>query len=544
MEPSLLIFAMSAATNLSPSPVLAEVPLPASSPHEPAEFRSRMGKISRQSGVYFAGTILTTGVGYFFRIYLARALGAEALGLYALGMSLVGLLSVFNALGLPTSAQRFIAEYAGTRDYPRLGAFLRGSLGLLAGGNLLLGALLIFAGPWIAVHFYHSPSLSKYLWAFALIMFFGVLNTFLGQAMAGYQGVTRRTFITHFVGTPANIVFAVILISMGFSLSGYLAAQVMSAFLVLSLLTMSLWNMTPVQARRVAGFSLSKEVKTFSAAAFVVALVEFVLGQADKIVLGHYLNAAQVGIYAVAMALVSFVPIALQSVNQIFTPNIAELHALGSHALLQKLYTTLTRWVVILTLPLAAGIIAFPNALMGIFGPAFQSGAYVLIIGTLGQLINCGVGSVGCLLLMSGQQLQIVKIQAVNAVLMLGLCLVLVPRFGIAGAAIAAATSVAVTNMWALASVYRRLGLFPYDRSFLKLLMPAAVTAAVLFVLRFAGRQFAASWPIAPVAVVLAYVSFLVALLMQGLEPDDRGLLQAVWNRVSLRFRNEEPQIP
>ena len=70
---------MSAATNLSPAPVLAETPPAASAAHSAAEFRSRMGKISWQSAVYFAGTILTTGAGYFFRIYLARTLGVEAL---------------------------------------------------------------------------------------------------------------------------------------------------------------------------------------------------------------------------------------------------------------------------------------------------------------------------------------------------------------------------------------------------------------------------------------------------------------------------------
>lgn len=533
---------MSAATNLSPSPVIAEVPA-LSAAQQTAGFHSRMGKILRQSAVYFSGTILTTAAGYFFRVYLARTLGAEALGLYALGMSMVGLVGVFNALGLPTSAPRFIAEYAGTRDYSRLGSFLRGSLGWLAGGNLLLGALLVLAGPWIAVHFYHSPALSRYFLAFALIMFFGVLNTFFTGAMAGYQDVGRRTFITHFLGTPVNIVLAIILISLGFSLRGYLAAQVLSAFLVSTLLAISLWKLTPVQARRRGSFLLSKEVKTFSAAAFIVALVEFVLTQVDKIVLGHYLNPREVGIYAVAMALVSFVPVALLSVNQIFTPNIAELHALGSHTLLQRLYTTLTRWVLILTLPLAAGILAFPSALMGIFGGSFQSGAPVLIIGTVGQLINCAVGSVGYLLLMSGHQLQMVKIQTANAVLMLGLCLALVPRFGIMGAAIAAAASVAITNVWALASVRRRLGLFPYDRTFLKLLLPSIVTAVVLLLLRSAGGEFAASWPMALLAVVTAYISFLSAFLIQGLGTEDLILIRAAWNKVVLKF-GEEPQIP
>ena len=64
-----------------------------------------MGHISRHSAVFFAGTIFTAAAGYLFKIYLARVLGAEALGIYALGMTIVGLLGIFNALGLPYSAR-------------------------------------------------------------------------------------------------------------------------------------------------------------------------------------------------------------------------------------------------------------------------------------------------------------------------------------------------------------------------------------------------------------------------------------------------------
>ena len=51
----------------------------------PLSFQTEMGRISRQSGIVFAGTIFTVAFGYVFKVYLARVLGAEALGIYALG---------------------------------------------------------------------------------------------------------------------------------------------------------------------------------------------------------------------------------------------------------------------------------------------------------------------------------------------------------------------------------------------------------------------------------------------------------------------------
>lgn len=271
----------------------------------------------------------------------------------------------------------------------------------------------------------------------------------------------------------------------------------------------------------------------FSATAFAIAGVDFLLGQADKIVLGVYLNPRQVGVYAVAMALVSFVPIALQSVNQIFSPTIAELHAKGEHALLQQLYATLTKWILILTLPLAFTMIIFAKPLIAMFGHGFEPGAAVLVIGAFGQLLNCAVGSVGYLLLMSGNQLRVIKIQASTAAMMIVLSLLLVPQFGITGAAIASAFAMIVTNVWSLAVVMRTLNLFPYNASYRKLVPPALISSIVLVLLLQSLSRIHSPSTIAAVALVAAYLSFMGTLFLAGLEPDDRRFAKIVWNKIN-----------
>lgn len=521
---------MSAATQIPPAPEVASGPILAA---ETVEFRQRIGSISRQSGIYFGGTIFTAAAAYFFKIYLARVLGAEALGLYALGMSVVGFLGLFNAVGLPTAASRFVAEYSSQGQHALLGGFLRKGLSLLSAGNLLLGIVVLAVGPWIGAHFYHSPVLGHYFGFFALLMLLGVLNTFLGKCLAGYRQIGRQSIITHFIGTPVNIAIAVILISLGFGLSGYLAAQVASALLVLIILAISVWQFTPVQAwRQSSAGPFQKEVVSFSAVALGIAGVHFVLGQADKVILGIYLHPAQVGVYAVAMGMAGFVPIALQSVNQIFSPMIAELHAGGNLALLKQLYTKLTKWILIFTLPLAFTFIVFAHTLVGLFGRGFQAGASVLAIGAVGQIFNCAVGSVGFLLLMSGNQVKLIRIQAVTAVLMVLLDLILVPRLGITGAAIAAAMAVSMTNLWALAEVSRTLNIFPYDASYLKLALPSALAAAVLLLFHTSTRV-QASWKMAAVAMTCSYVAFLGALLASGLDREDRKMAQIAWSKVT-----------
>ncbi len=503
------------------------------------EFRQQMGHISRQSAVFFLGTMFTAAAGYLFKVYLARVLGAEALGIYALGMTIVGFLGVFSVLGLPQSAVRFVAVYCAAGQLERLRGFLGWSAGLLLVSNLLLGCAVLLAGPWVAMNLYHTPALNTYLVLFALIMLFGALNTLFGQVLAGYKDVARRTVITSFIGSPLTMVISVSAIVLGAGLLGYIFAQVAGAVIVLLLLVSTVWKLTPTEARWFgAGLPrLEPGVISFSAAAFSVAFLEFVIGQTDKVLIGFYLDARHVGIYAVAAALAAFVPIILQSVNQIFSPTIADLHSRGETELLGRIFQTLTKWILGLTLPLASVVIIFARPLMRIFGHDFEVGWPILVIGTVGQLVNCGVGSVGYLLLMSGNQRRLIRVQATMAGVMVLLNLLLIPQWGITGAALGAALTNVVANAWYLRDVRVTLGLFPYNRSYLRLILPLVTTCALLLFLRLEFSAIRPEWTVLAIGLLLAYLTFIGITLACGLKADDQLIAHAVWARMRGTFQ-------
>src|SRR5262249_47232812 len=99
-------------------------------------FKTEMGRISRQSGIAFAGTIFTALLGYAFKVYLARVLGAEALGLYARGVTIIGFLGMINVLGLPESAVRFVALYSASKRYEELRELIWNGSWILLATNL------------------------------------------------------------------------------------------------------------------------------------------------------------------------------------------------------------------------------------------------------------------------------------------------------------------------------------------------------------------------------------------------------------------------
>lgn len=511
---------------------------------ESLKFRREIGTISRHSGVFFFSTTITAGAGYLFKIYVARKLGAESLGVYSLGMAVVSLLGLLGAMGLPTAAPRFVAAYSGTGRLGSLRAFLGRGVFLLMVTGSLLGVLTFIGSGWISGRIFHTPSLTQYMPMFGMLVFTSILATFCEQVLAGFKDVARRTVITNLIGTPLMMVLAVVLITIGTGLRGFIAAQAVSSAIVVSLLLRTVWKLTPPAVRSFTAElpRMGSEVTHYCVGVLGVGVLEFLLSQADKVLLGVFLDAKLVGIYAVATALVAFVPIVLSTVNQIFSPTIAELHARGERELLARLYQTLTKWIFGLTIPLAAVMILFAAPLMRMFGNDFEAGWPILVIGSIGQLVNCAVGSVGFLLLMSGNQRRLIKVQTVMAAAMVLLNVLLIPWLGVIGAALVGGGVNVVSNLWYLAEVRGALGLSPYNRSYFGLVAPSVTVTSLLALFRYAGHSsLQAFWIV--VAVAGSYLVFVVGMLLFGLDSDDRFVLGALSIKLRQILRRA-PEVP
>jgi O-antigen/teichoic acid export membrane protein len=507
------------------------------SPQTPApevqtfEFRRNIGQISKQSVVFFAGTLFTMAAGYLVKVYVARVLGAANLGIYALGMTLVSLTQLVGVLGLHSAAGRYVAVYNATGKWNDLRGFLTRSVGIILGLNAVACIVLVLSGPWISRRLYHAPDLARYIPMFAALTILGSLNVFYCQVLAGFKDVSKRTVITNFIGSSLVIVLTVILLAAGTGMWGYLSAQIVNSIVVVALLIGLAWKLTP-QAARFSAAPLppfDPEIKAFAAAAIGMGVLDFLVTQADKIVLGFYLTPALVGIYVIASTLSALIPMILQSVNQIFAPVIADLHAQGRREVLERLFQTLTKWILGLSLPLAFVIIIFARPLLRIFGPAFEAGWAVLVIGAVGQIVNCGVGSVGFLLLMSGNQRRLIRVQFVMAAVSVLVNVSLIPLFGIVGAALAAATVNAAGNIWNLAEVRKALGIQPYNRSYFGLLLPAVCAALVGALLRRWNGLQIHPWVAILGALIMSYAAFAGLALKYALDQDDRMIARAAW---------------
>ena len=188
-----------------------------------------------------------------------------------------------------------------------------------------------------------------------------------------------------------------------------------------------------------------------------------VMSWTDTLLVGHFLEEDQVGIYRVAFRMAAVVTLVQAAVNSYAAPLFAERHAAGDRAGLRAALRKTTWLNVVFSVPAFGALVAVPTWWMGWFGEAFEAGATCLVWLAAGQAVNALCGPVMYLLNMTGHERPAQRIVWAAALVNLALNLWAIPRFGIAGAAVATALSMALWNVAAAVAVKRLLGLSVWD---------------------------------------------------------------------------------
>ncbi len=500
------------------------------------QFRRHAGQVSRQAAVFFAGTVFLAVGGYLFKVYVSRTLGAAGVGIYSLGMTLVAFGAVVAGLGLPPTAARFVAIYEGGGATAEIRRFATVGLRWLLLAAAAAGTGMIVFREAIAGHIFAEPELARWLPLFAVILFLHTCRVFFGQFLRGLREVARRTVVNHFIAFPIKALTTATLFTLGWGLGGYVTAEAVSCGVAVALLGTVAWRRIPSTSTPGEGAPAHPRREgteaRYAASMIGLGLLGFVAGQADVFLLGVFLDASRVGIYAVAVTTASMVPTLLRSVGSIFGPIIADLHARRQTELLERLFHTSTKWCLGLTWPLVVVIALFSRELMRLFGDEFEAGAATLALLAAAQLINVGVGTAGNMLVMSGNQRSEIVVVALAAALALTLDVALIPRWGLLGAAAALAASLIGSNLLRAWMVWRRLGLLPYGRGAPRLLWALAASAAT------AGAVWwwhpVGDIPAILLALVGSYGAFAVAAAVSALDRDDLIIARAV--REKLKF--------
>ena len=472
-------------------------------------------QISKQGAVFLLGALFAAVTGYGLNLYLGRILGPRPLGLFALGMSVVQFLALIARLGQPQTAARFVAIYRGRHDAAEIGRLLVQGILLLASSSGLAVLVLLAIGEWVSVEFFEEPELLAYLPIFAAVLVLTPFHSFLADYLRGHQEVVRRTVVVQFIQLPSKIFLTLVLVSLGLGLSGYLFAELASLALGVALLVRSALQSTPKIEKPLFRWNPNTAVRAhFGLSMTGIGVLSYAANATSNLLVGTFLEASYVGVFAMAMATSVFVSMPLEALASIFGPISADLIARHQTAVLAELFRQSTRWCLLVVGPIALVAVVFARPIMGFFGPEFELGASAFAVLAFGRLLGTTVGPVGVLLVMGGQQRLEVLSSAAAATASIGLGLLWIPSFGLWGAGLSTMVGIAIANLVRLWGVHRVLGIKPYKLQDWRLLIPLAAAGLSSWGLRAQGIVSSSTpwWWVLAACAGLYLLSWLLAL--------------------------------
>ena len=389
------------------------------------------------------GMVLT----YVSQILLARWLGVRDYGVYAFSLSLTILLANLVCFGLPILSIRSISISIETGEHEKARGFLRFALGLVLFTSLsvsVLGALLLT--------FFWEHVDPAYRHALPMVLFWIVPFAFLFLLV----GVSRGFHWAAMAFAPRTVFFPLLLILfcwIFFARLGDLTLLTVlriafgaSLFLALAQLAAIAWK-----SRTVLEPSGRKyEIRAWIAAAvplFFNAAFIAIESQGDVLLIGIFLNPDDVGVYAVVRRTGVLVASFLTAINSMLAPRIAALYARDEGEKLQKVLQSVVVFLALPTILITLMIVLFRFEILRLFGPAYVAGEVPLIVLMVGYIVNASVGPCAFLLSMTGNERVLAYVRGGATGLALALNLVLIPAFGILGAAVAASTTMAALNV-------------------------------------------------------------------------------------------------
>jgi O-antigen/teichoic acid export membrane protein len=436
------------------------------------QFRRFLNENSR--GIASAALVQIAGAGLslLFGIVLARLLGVAEIGLYFIAITIVEIGATIARLGLEHAVLRFASIAHSRGDRGSLAAIYRNSLGLSLGMAIALALPVWLVVSYVRLGGDRADELRAVLPLLMLAVAPAAALALQAEFFKGIGAPAKSTFVQAVV-PPLGLLLGMTAL---WSLATVTFQGIMLLYVIVLigsvLYAFVAWNRSLPGIWREPGYFDKRLLLRTGLPLLLFAAMNLVMSWTDVFVLGIWSDPAEVGIYGVSMRAASLSAFVLAAVNSVVAPRFAALYAGGEHAALARLAQQSSLWMLLAVTPGILFLLVYPELFLHLFGSNFERGAWPLRILTLGQLVNVGTGSVGYLLIMTGNQTMLRNNTTIWAIANLVGNLILVPAYGAIGAATSTGVCLALMNIASWWMVRKRLNIntlgYLYSRSFSK----------------------------------------------------------------------------
>ena len=401
------------------------------------------------------------GFAFLNAIILARVLGAGGYGAFANAMAWVSLLTIPATFGFGILLVRDTAIYRSQSKWGLLKGLLRFSDRFVLVFSVSLALLaaavagFLFAAP-------DQATMRHTIWIALLMLPLFALYNLQEAATRGLEYVIRAC-LPGMIVRPGLLFVGIISIYYVWpnhlSAPTAMAVNVGAAVVTLGLGVFFLRKLLPVEAKTATPEYTPRPWLKAAFPMLVYGGAQIVLGQTDIVMLGAMRGAHEVGLYAVANRLAFLLVYVVMAGETILAPIISRLYSNNERKRLQKILTRAVRLSLLAIFPFGLLLILKGESILLIFGDEFSAAKTALIILTCGRILDVAFGSAALILAMVNCERIVAVVFTIIAGTNILFNALLIPRYGLDGAAIASVISLTLAKLFLSIYLIKKTGI-------------------------------------------------------------------------------------
>ena len=404
--------------------------------------KSYARRFVRGSTLVFTALVLSGMVGLLLRIFLARTLGAADYGLFITLFMLISMFALFRDPGIGQSLVKYIPEFVAKKRHDELKSFITVYMLVQVLISLFVCLALVVFSDQIASTIFPERMAEASLvikilsgWFLFEAFFYTFRTTF-----QGFQDMVPFSLLI-FIQISLPFLFALLLVGIfGLSIRGVALAYTAGlGTVVLFAFGIFLKKHSDVLKAKIRiSKPLLKKLFMFALPVLIAGVAGAIIGYMGTLMIAIFRTSSEVGFYQVAYPAANLLLYFPTAMGAVLFPMISELWARRKHELIGEAMRTLIKFSFIFIAPAALIIMAFPGLVIStLFGSEYLAASVALQILALTAIVQTLYTISNRVILGIGKPVLITVAMWVMAISSFTLNLILIPPYGIEGAAAA-----------------------------------------------------------------------------------------------------------
>lgn len=467
------------------------------------------------STIIFTALVLSALFGFLLRMFLARSLSVADFGLFYAVFTFVSFFSLFRDLGLNSALVKYIPEFSLRKEFGTIKSSITTAMLFQVIFSFSVATILFIFSRQVALAFFKNEAGTLPLQIMSVWFFVIGFHWLIRSIFQGFQNMPAYASMEFFWILSVLLAGVLLVRVLGQGVAGAASAYLIATPVVIVFALAYFRERYPQVFRVKTSITkpLTKKLFAFALPILIGGLGSTILGYMDTLMITAFRDLSEVGYYQAARPMSGILEYLAGALTIVFFPMVSELWARHERKLLNSTLHFLIKFSLLVAIPAAFVFIAFPDTIIRlIFGDGYLAGSTALQILGVSAVFAIFFAILACVIQGIGKPIITLKVVGIMACLNFVGNSLLIPPFGIEGAAVATVISSILGLALLFYHAHKLIGFTLPASLLVKIIAGGLLTLAIIFGLKSALALPA--WPEAFVVMTLSLLFYVVWILM------------------------------